>query len=60
MERILKRYFFEDVNKIIDKHISIHREFLHECDDIMDCNCHASAMAALEMLKKELNGEKKY
>ena len=55
MEKVLKRYWIDDINKVIDKHIKYHQEALEE-----EMESHASAIASLLMLKSELNGEVEY
>ena len=55
MEKILERYFTSDVNDLIDKHIRLHEEMLEE-----EVLSHASAISALTLLKRELNGEIEY
>lgn len=55
MEKILERYFKDDVNELIDKHIGLHEKMLEE-----EVLSHASAISALTLLKRELNGEVEY
>ena len=60
MEKILERGWKEDTFKVIDKHIKKHEEILEWAESLEDLASHGGAIAALIMLKRELNGEVEY